>query len=90
MLLQLGYQAVVEGQGRSVADHVLRLHARRLEGDHLLQVHHVFFDLVGLFELLVRPLFKLNELLYKLSVLFGQQLVYILSLLLYKVARFLE
>ena len=90
MLLQLGYQAVIEGQGRSVVDHVLRLHARRLESDHLFQVNHVFFYLLGLFELLVRPLFKRNELFYKLSVLFGQQLVHMLGLLLYKVACFLE
>ena len=90
MLPQLGHQAVVEGQGGSIADHMLRLHAGRLEGNHLLQVHNFALDLVRVFVPLFGPLFVLNELPHELLVLLGQQLVHVLGLPLDKLAGFLE
>ena len=90
MLLQLRYQAVVEGQSCSIVDHMLSLHARHPEGHHLLQIHSVLPYLLVLFLLLFKPLLVLNEVSYKLSMLLGQQLADVLCLLSYKVAGFLE
>ena len=69
---------------------MLCLHARRLEGDHLLQIHSVFPYLLVRFLLLFKPLLVPNEISYKLSVLLGQQLADMLCLLSNKVAGFLE
>ena len=72
MLAQLGYQAVVEGQSCAIVDHMLRLHARRLESDHLLQVSYVFKYLVGRLYLRLSPFLKVYELPSKFLMLLGE------------------
>ena len=78
MLTQFGYQAVVEAQSRSIVNHMLCLHTRRLEGDHLLQVGYVIHNLLSPNLLFLCTFFVLDERTNEISMLFVQKFVHML------------
>ena len=90
MLTQFGYQAVVEAQSRSIVNHMLCLHTRRLEGDHLLQVYYVIHDLLSRSLLFVCTVFEFDELLNEISMLLVQELGHMLCFIFDKFASFFE